>query len=157
MTFIKRMKRGKNVYLAECKSVREGKKVRTVIVEYLGREGDQKGVVAEPKQEPYCWKPPERSSRHGDVALLWELAETLKLTQTIDRICLGKSGLEGITPGKLLTIWAINRVIDPQMRHNWINGSKQPHYHPSQDFPVRIFEKMIFMLLLMQLHISIKT
>lgn len=114
MTFIKRMKRGKNVYLAECKSVREGKKVRTVTIRYLGREGDKIGVVDEPKPEPYCWKPPERSSRHGDVALLWELAETLKIAQTIDRICLGKSDIQGITPGKLLTIWAINRVIDPQ-------------------------------------------
>ena len=109
--------------------MREGKKVRTVIVKYLGREGEQKGVVAEPKQELYCWKPPERSSRHGDVALLWELAETLKIEQTIDRICLGKSGLEGITPGKLLTIWAINRVIDPQSAtqlDQWIQTTSLP-------------------------------
>lgn len=123
------MKRGKNVYLAECKSVREGKKVRTVIINYLGREGDQKGAPAAPKQEPYCWKPPERSSRHGDVALLWELAEELKIPQTIDRICLGKSDIQGITPGKILTIWAINRVIDPQSAtqlDQWIKTTSLP-------------------------------
>ena len=123
------MKRGKNVDLAECKSVREGKKVRTVTVNYLGREGDQKGSPAGPKQEPYCWKPPERSSRHGDVALLWELAEELKISQTIDRICLGRSDIQGITPGKLLTIWAINRVIDPQSAtqlDQWIKTTSLP-------------------------------
>ena len=129
MTFIKRMKRGEHVYLAECKSVREGKKVRTVTVNYLGREGDQKGTPTGPKQEPYCWKPPERSSRHGDVALLWELAEDLKISQTIDRICLGRGDIQGITPGKLLTIWAINRVIDPQSAtqlDQWIETTSLP-------------------------------
>jgi transposase len=123
------MKRGKYVYLAECKSVREGKKVRTVTVRYIGREGDQKGVLADPKQMPYSWNPPERSSRHGDVALLWELAKELKISETIDRICLGRSGIQGITPGKLLTIWAINRVIDPQSAtqlDQWIQTTSLP-------------------------------
>jgi transposase len=123
------MKRGKYIYLAECKSVREGKKVRTVTIRYLGREGDQKVVPADTKQEPYKWKPPERSSRHGDVALLWQLAEDLKISQTIDRICLGKSEIQGISPGKLLTIWAINRVIDPQSAtqlDQWIQTTSLP-------------------------------
>ena len=109
--------------------MRDGKKVRTVTVRYLGREGDQKGVLAEPKEKPYSWKPPERSSRHGDVALLWELAEELKISQIIDRICLGRSEIQGITPGKLLTIWAINRIIDPQSAtqlDQWIQTTSLP-------------------------------
>ncbi len=114
MTFIKRMKRGNYVYLAECKSVRDGKKVRTVVIKYLGREGEQQGVPLETKKQTYNWTPPERSSRYGDVSVLWEVANELKMVQTIDRVCTGKSEIEGISPGKLLTIWAINRVIDPE-------------------------------------------
>lgn len=123
------MKRGKNVYLAECQSVREGKKVRTITLNYLGKEGDQIGVPVKSMQEPYNWKPPERSSRHGDVALLWEIAEKQKISETIDRICLGRSDIPGITPGKLLTIWAINRVIDPQSAtqlDQWLQTTSLP-------------------------------
>ena len=108
------MKRGNYVYLAECKSVRDGKKVRTVVIKYLGREGEQQGIPLETKKQTFNWTPPERSSRYGDVSVLWEVANELKMVQTIDRVCTGKSEIEGISPGKLLTIWAINRVIDPE-------------------------------------------
>ena len=140
MTFIKRMKRGKYVYLAECKSVRDGKKVRTVVINYLGREGEEKGVPLETKKQTFDWKPPERSSRYGDVAVLWEIANELKMSQTIDRICFGKSEIEGISAGKLLTIWAINRVIDPQSAtqlDQWLQTTVLPDIVGISDYTIR--------------------
>ncbi|MEI2763421.1 hypothetical protein [Methanothrix soehngenii] len=52
-----------------------------------------------------------RSYRAGDVQLLWSIAEDLGFIQIIDGICCSDSGLNGVSPGKLLTVWAINRAI----------------------------------------------
>lgn len=110
---IKRHKRGNKVYLSEYKSVREGKKVRSVFVRYLGPE-DKEGVLEKSSRRVLDRLDLSRSSRAGDVRLLWHVAMDLDFANTIDRICCGKSNIQGLSPGKLLTIWAINRAIDPE-------------------------------------------
>ncbi len=70
-----------------------------------------------------------RSHRAGAVSLLWELASQLGFVNIIDEICCGESNIEGPTPGKLLTAWAINRVLDPMsntMLENWIPTTDLP-------------------------------
>ena len=65
----------------------------------------------------------------GNVALLWELARELDFVNTIDWICCGETGIEGISPGKLLTAWAINRVLDPicaTQLENWVPTTDLP-------------------------------
>lgn len=40
MTFIKRIKSGNAIYLAEVKSIRDGEKVRHKFIRYVGKEVD---------------------------------------------------------------------------------------------------------------------
>ena len=56
----------------------------------------------------------QRSYRAGDVKLLWNIAQNLDFVNIIDGICCGTSHAEGASPGKLLTVWAINRVLEPE-------------------------------------------
>lgn len=113
MTWIRRTKIGNKVYLNEYKSVREGDKVRSIHVRYLGVEGDQEKVPL-PKKQMIEWKPPQRSIRTGDVTVLWNIAQSLRIPDTIDRIVLGPGRRPSASPGKLLTLWAINRALDPE-------------------------------------------
>ncbi|MHB8352773.1 MAG: IS1634 family transposase [Thermoplasmata archaeon] len=108
---IKRHKRGNRVYRAEYRSVREGKTVRSEFVRYLGVEG--------PPLRPTAGKTLDRlihgaSRRAGAVRLLWTLAEDLRFRATIDRIGGGRSSPDLPSPGTYLTVWAINRVLDPE-------------------------------------------
>lgn len=128
MTYIRRMKRGGKYCLCEYRSVREGKKVRSVFVRYLGMESEEEKVPL-PKKILVDWKPPDRSVRTGDVTILWRIAEELHIVETIDRICNVKGSKRGNTPGKLLTIWAINRALDPASAtqlESWIETSDLP-------------------------------
>jgi len=108
-----REERGGRVYLAEYKSIREGGKVKHKFVRYLGREGPDGEPVKRPK---HTLSKIERHGtlRAGDVSVLWHIAEELGFVEIIDKICCGDSHIEGPSPGKLLTIWAINRVLDPE-------------------------------------------
>ncbi len=70
-----------------------------------------------------------RSHKAGATTLLWELALELGFANTIDEICCGEPNIEGPTPGKLLTTWAINRAIDPMSNtilENWIPTTDLP-------------------------------
>ncbi|KUK70677.1 MAG: Uncharacterized protein XE11_2272, partial [Methanomicrobiales archaeon 53_19] len=107
------MKKGDKVYLCEYRSVREGKKVRSEFVRYLGVEGDQEKVPL-PKKTMIDWKPPERSVRAGDVTVLWSIASEMMMPEIIDQICGRKGRRKTNSPGKLLTLWAINRALDPE-------------------------------------------
>ena len=107
------MKRGGKVYLCEYKSVREGSKVKSVFVRYLGIEGEQEKIPL-PKKTMIDWRPPERSVRTGDVSVLWTIAQELRIADTIDRNVLGPGKQPTISPGKLLTLWAINRALEPE-------------------------------------------
>ena len=109
---IKRHKRGNRVYLAEYKNVREGKKVKSIFLRYLGPEEEVKAGKT-PKKRVLDRLKLRDSYSAGDVRLLWYIAQDLKFIQIIDRICCGESYVFGLSPGKLITMWAINRALDP--------------------------------------------
>jgi transposase len=126
---IKRHKRGDKVYLAEYKSIRKGDKVVSKFVRYIGRE-DAQTATNRPSRKVIDRLDLARSYRSGDVRLLWSLAEDLGFVQLIDKICCSKSTIEGPTPGKLLTVWAINRAIDPESAtklERWVPTTDLPH------------------------------
>lgn len=50
--------------------------------------------------------------RAGDVWPLWTIAEKAGVPQTINRLYVGIENASGPTPGKILTVWAINHVLD---------------------------------------------
>ena len=128
MVWIRRMKKGNSVYLCEYRSVREGKKVRSEFVRYLGVEGEQEKVPL-PKKSMIEWKTPERSVRSGDVTVLWSIAKEMQMVETIDRVCGLKGRRKANSPGKLLTLWAINRALDPEsatVLEEWIEGTDLP-------------------------------
>ncbi len=108
---IKRRRRGSRVYLEEWRSHREGKKVISKFVRYLGPEGGlrPKGVGSIVDRIQHG-----NSRRAGAVRLLWSLAEDLRFRETIDRIGGRSSAPDAPSPGTYLTDWAINRVLDPE-------------------------------------------
>jgi len=125
---IKRHKRGNRVYLSEYKQVREGKKVKSVFVRYLGPE-DKLKAGEKPKRRVLDGLDLKRSYRAGDVRLLWSIAQDLGLIETIDRICCQESHLGDPSPGKFLTVWAINRVVDPEsctQLESWVPSTDLP-------------------------------
>ncbi len=104
---IKRRKRGNRVYLEEWKSTRRDGKVVSTFVRYIGPEGGE-------RRAPPLERTTYGAALHsGAVRLLWSVAEDLHVAETIDRISGVNHAVEGPTPGKLLTVWAINRVLDP--------------------------------------------
>ncbi len=122
------MKKGNRIYLCEYRSVREGKKVRSEFVKYLGVESSEEKVPL-PKKTVMAWKPPDRSVRAGDVTVLWTIASQMHMVETIDRICGLKGRRKANSPGKLLTLWAINRALDPESAtqlEDWIDGTFLP-------------------------------
>ena len=130
MSWIKRVKRGNLIYLYECTSVRENGKIKSKLIRYLGVESD---VPKVPKPKTKRVHPeqiyPTRSFRAGDVSLLWHIAGLSNMVNIIDRICIGQENVEGPTPGKFLTIWAINRALDPQSAtqiESWVPSTILP-------------------------------
>jgi len=124
---IHKVKRGDKVYLSEYKKVREGKKVKSIFVRYIGPE-DQIKEGKKPKRVLDRIQM-SRSHRAGDVRLLWKIAEDLDFINIVDRICCGESYIEGPSPAKFLTVWAINRVIDPEsctQLERWVKTTDLP-------------------------------
>ena len=115
MSWIRRVKRGNQYYLYEVTSVLENGKVKQKLIQYLGVEGDEY-KVPKPKSKRIIPDKiyPERSLRAGDVTLLWKIAETLDIVKTLDRVIMGVEDVKGPSPGKYLTVWAINRILDPE-------------------------------------------
>lgn len=107
---IKRHKRGDRVYLEEWRSHREGKKVVSEYVRYLGVEGGKKAQGTGSVLDRLTHGP---SRRAGAVRLLWRLAQDLQFVPTINRICGWDSRPGTPSLGQYLTCWAINRVLDP--------------------------------------------
>ncbi|GCC11410.1 hypothetical protein IPdc08_01465 [archaeon] len=119
---------GSRVYLSEYKQFREDKKVKSVFMRYLGLEEKVK-AGEKPKKRVLDRLDLKRSYRAGDVRLLWRIAMDLGLVEIIDGICCQKSFVEGPSPGKFLTVWAINRVINPESRtqlENWVPSTDLP-------------------------------
>ncbi len=66
------------------------------------------------------------SARVGDIDLLWAVAQDLNIPGIIDRMRYGESS---ISPGKVLTEWAINRVIHPESAtqlESWVKTTDIP-------------------------------
>ncbi len=96
---------------------------------YLGPEEKVK-AGEKPKRRVLDRLDIKRSYRAGDVRLLWRIAMDLGLVEIIDRICCQKSCVESPSPGKFLTVWAINRVIDPE------SCTQLERWVPSTDLPL---------------------
>lgn len=128
---IKRIKKGDAVYLAEYETYREGGKVKTKFIRYLGKESKEKNVPL-PKKSTHIQTPiyPEQSKRAGDVTLFWHIAENiLNMPRIIDSICCGHENINGKSPGKVLTAWAINKALHPISAINlgeWVTSSVIP-------------------------------
>ena len=141
---IKRHKRGNRVYLAEYKSIRQGKKVISKFIRYIGPE-DKLSTSEKPRKRVLDRLNLASSYRAGDVRLLWAIAQNLDFIPIIDRICCGNSHIEGASPGKLLTIWAINRVIDPESAtqlERWVPTTDLPYL---AGIPAKEFTKDAFL------------
>jgi hypothetical protein len=108
---VKRRKKHGRVYLEEHRTIRVNGKPKSLYVRSLGPE---KPVSKRPRANVFDRLAHGPSHRAGDVGLLWELAKEIEMPETIDGICCGQRAIEGPSPGKLLTAWAINRAIDPQ-------------------------------------------
>lgn len=126
---IHKVRRGGRVYLSEYKKIREGKKVKSVFVRYLGPE-DHVKQGKKPKRRVLDRIQLSQSHRAGDIRLLWKVAEDLDLVNSIDRICCEKSDISGPSPGKFLTMWAINRVLDPE------SCTRLERWVPTTDLPL---------------------
>ena len=125
---VKRRKKHGRVYLEEYKSVRIDGKVKSIYIRSLGPE---KPVSKVPRAKPRVLDRLEHGPSHraGDVSLLWAIANQLDFVEIIDGICCGETKVEGISPGKLLTAWAINPVLDP------LSATKLENWVPSTDLP----------------------
>ena len=128
---IKRIKKGNAVYLAEYETYREGEKIKTKFIRYLGKESNEKKVPL-PKKSAHIQTPiyPEHSKRAGDVTLFWHIAENeLHMPRIINSVCCGDGNIEGKSPGKILTAWAINKALNPISATNlgeWVTSSVLP-------------------------------
>jgi transposase len=124
---IKRKKRNGRIYREEYKSVRIGGKVKSIYVRSLGPEKPVN--PSKPKRRALDRLEHSQSYRSGAVTLLWKIATELGYINIIDKICCEDPNIEGPSPGKLLTAWAINRVIDPMSNtilENWITTTDLP-------------------------------
>ncbi|MGI0128695.1 MAG: IS1634 family transposase [Thermoplasmata archaeon] len=124
---IKRRRRGNRIYLEEWRSHREGTKVISKFVRYLGPEG---GAVRSGPGSVLDRVRHTSSHRAGAVRLLWWLAEDLGIPASIDRICAEDSDPEARSAGRTLTAWAINRVLDPT------SATRLESWTPTTDLPV---------------------
>ena len=125
---IRRRKVGNAVYLEEYRSFKVKGKVKTEFVRYLGREGEERAKPL-PVMREIDSVANSGSSRCGDVSLLWALSVDLGIPEILDRYCSGNSSKDGTTPGKLLTVWAINRILHPEsasMLPSWVEGTDLP-------------------------------
>ena len=124
---IKRKKRNGRIYLEEYKSVRISGKVKSIYVRSLGPE--KPVTPSKPKPKTLDRLEHSQSYRSGAVTLLWKIASELGYINIIDEICCENPNIECPSPGKLLTAWAINRVIDPMSNtilENWILTTDLP-------------------------------
>jgi len=143
---IKRIKKKDAVYLAQYETYREDGKVKTRFIKYLGKEGDERGVPL-PKKSAHTETPlyPDCSKRAGDVELMWSIASsTLNMPEIIDQVCCGEGRIEGRSPGKILTAWAINKALNPEsatLVGEWVQTTTIPD---RMDLPEEYFTDNAF-------------
>lgn len=124
---IKHKKRNGRIYLEEYKSVRIDGKVKSIYIRSLGPEEPITPLKSKPKILDRLEH--GQSYRSGAITLLWKIASELGYINIIDEICCENPNTEGSSPGKLLTAWAINRVIDPMSNtilEKWILTTDLP-------------------------------
>lgn len=99
----------KYAYLVE--SYREGGKVRQRFKQYLGRVVEKNGVeeIIPPKRAAAQLNV-KKAYRYGDIKVLHEIAMELKIQEIVDN----HAPRRGLTTGALLTIMAINRLLEPR-------------------------------------------
>lgn len=145
MSWIRRVKRGNQFYLYEVTSVWENGRPKQKLIQYLGVESDQEKV---PKPKTKRVHPdriyPLQSRVAGDVMLLWQIAESLDVVNTIDQYTTGFQNIVGPSPGKYLLTWAINRLIDPESSiqpDTWVQSTVLPELlgMDPQDFTTDAF------------------
>ena len=83
--------------------------VVTDFVKYLGKEDREKKAIESTRIIDRFNN--SGSTRAGDIDFLWAVEQDLNIPSIIDRMRYGESS---ISAGKVLTAWAINRVIDPE-------------------------------------------
>jgi len=110
MSFKKRVKRGDRVYVYEVESYREEGKVKQRYLGYLGVEKQTpEGTVFQPAHTELLERLILTENVHlGDVAVLYQLAQELKIAETIDNFSM-KGG--GLPAGMQLVLMAINHTI----------------------------------------------
>jgi len=129
--YLKRIKKADGIYLSLYESYREGGKVKTRFVRYVGKEGAERGVPL-PKKSAHIVTPHyiDKTKSAGDVKLMWTIAEKcLNMSKIIDKICCGNEKIEGKSPGKILTTWAINKATNPESATNlseWVKTTVIP-------------------------------
>lgn len=114
-TIQKRQSRG-HTYWAIVESRRVNGKPRPIVLEYLGTAESllQRLTVGVPKRV--------RSYTHGDVSLLLDLAQQLKVVEIINRHVTHPRLRDGFTVGGSLLLAAIGRVCHPTSKRNWYEG-----------------------------------
>ncbi len=124
---IKHHWRNGRCYLEEWRSYRRNGKVVSEYVRYLGPAAGQekagRGAVLDRAVH-------DVSYRAGAVRLLWWLAEDLGFRATIDEICGQDSDPSVPSAGRILTTWAINRVLDPT------SATRLEAWTPTTDLPL---------------------
>ena len=103
MVFIKRIKRGDHVYLAEVKSVREGGKVKHKFIRYVGKEIDGKTVLSGSIDRAQITK----VSVYGPLLVLHDVATRLGLFEIFEeqaQYVLSLVYAHCIEPGSLVSI-----------------------------------------------------
>ena len=87
MSWIRRIKRGNQIYLYEVTSVWENGRSKQKLIQFLGVEGDQEKI---PKPKTKRVRPeriyPLKSRSAGDVMLLWKIAQSLLELVKFDQI-----------------------------------------------------------------------
>ncbi|MCK4486304.1 MAG: hypothetical protein KAU38_05995, partial [Desulfobacterales bacterium] len=114
-TLQKRRSRGHN-YWSIVESRRVNGKPRPVILEYLGTADVLLKRLTEgiPKKV--------RSYSHGTVAVMLDIAEELKVVETINKHLKSKQFRDGFTVGGSLLLAALGRICQPTSKRNWHEG-----------------------------------
>ena len=126
-TATKHHKRNGHCYLQEWRTCRREGRVVSEYVRYLGLCPEHNPAPAPSLLDRTVHGP---SYRAGAVRLLWRLAQDLEVPSIIDRICGRDSDPSEPSPGQTLTVWAINRVLDPT------SATRLELWTPTTDLPL---------------------
>ena len=129
-------------YLSQWRTYRQNGKVVSEYVRYLGlcpehNPGPRTSVLDRATHGA--------SYRAGAVRLLWWLAEDLGIPSSIDRICGRDSDPDVPSAGKILSAWAINRVLDPASATQLENWTPTTDLPLLTDIPAESFQKDTFL------------